>query len=87
MSCSSLLEAYRRHKTVAAQAERARQSVQAFVAECDRMGTLQSRAVAAISGHQLAKWEQEAAALLEQSLGRGKRNHPIPLTLRIKSEK
>ena len=67
-------------RTVAAQAERARQSVQAFVAECDRMGTLQSRAVAAISGHQLAKWEQEAAALLEQSLGRGKRNKPLPIT-------
>ena len=66
-----LLETYRRSKAVAAQAEAAKQRLEAFIAECDRMGTLQSRAMAAISGHQLAKWEQEAAGLLEQSLGKG----------------
>ncbi len=68
-----LLEAYRRHKVVEAQAEKARQRVESFVAECDRMGTLQSRAMAAVSGHQLVKWEQESANLLEQSLGTGRR--------------
>jgi hypothetical protein len=66
----TLLEAYRRTKALAAQAEAAKQRLEAFVAECDRMGTLQARAVAAISGHQLAKWEQETASLLEKSLGR-----------------
>ena len=67
----SLLEPYRHHKAVASQAEVARQRLEAFVGECERMGTLQSRALAAISGHQMNNWEQEAARLLEQSLGRG----------------
>ena len=61
----TLLEIYQTQKTIENGVIGAKQQVLIFTQECDKMTVLHQRALASISGPQLAKWGQEIGSLLE----------------------
>ena len=61
----TLLDIYQTQKSIETGMVAARQQVVIFTGECDKMTVLHQRALASISGPQLAKWGQDVSGLLE----------------------
>ena len=61
----TLLEIYQAQKSIEDGMVTARQQVVIFTQECDKMIVLHQRALASISGPQLAKWIQETSSMME----------------------
>ena len=61
----TLLEVYQAHKGIETGMAGAKQQVVIFTKECEKMSVLHQRALASVSGPQLAKWGGELAGLVE----------------------
>lgn len=62
----TLMEIYQAQKSIENRMVESRQRVIIFTQECDKMTALHQRALASISGPQLAKWIQENSSLVER---------------------
>ena len=61
----TLLEMYQAHKSIETGMAGAKQQVVIFTQECEKMSVLHQRALASVSGPQLAKWGGECSGLVE----------------------
>ena len=62
----TLLDLYQTQKNIENGMVTAKQQVVIFTQECEKMAVLHQRALASVSGPQLAKWGQEAASLVAE---------------------